>query len=107
MTYQDAIEALADPTRRRIFELLARAPRPVGELARGVPVSRPAVSQHLRVLKDARLVREQRAGARRIYHVEPAAVAEVRDYFDRFWETALAAFAETAEKGERSERADD
>ena len=95
-----AIEALADPTRRRIFELLAREPRAVGEVAQAMPVSRPAVSQHLRVLKEAGLVSERRDGARRIYRVEPAAVAELRGYFDHFWETALAAFAETAARKE-------
>jgi DNA-binding transcriptional ArsR family regulator len=107
MAYGEVIEALADPTRRRIFELVARRPQAVGEVAQGVPVSRPAVSQHLRVLKDAGLVRERRDGTRRIYHAEPAGVAEVRAYFDHFWETALAAFAEAATKGGADDPHDD
>ena len=99
-TYGPAIEALADPTRRRIFELLRRGPRSVGELAQGVPVTRPAVSQHLRVLRDAGLVTERPEGTRRIYRLEPRAVAALRDYFDGFWADALAAFADEAERGE-------
>ncbi len=99
-TYGVALEALGDATRRRIFELLARRPRSVGELAQGLPVTRPAVSQHLRVLKEAGLVSERAAGTRRIYRLEPAALAELRDYFDRFWTDALAAFADAAERGE-------
>ena len=107
MTYASAIAALGDPTRRRIFELLGHRPRAVGELAHGLPVSRPAVSQHLRVLKESGLVTEDRDGARRIYRVEPAAVAELRDYFDRLWEDALDAFAAAAEKGEGDDDAAD
>lgn len=93
-----ALSALGDPTRRAIFESLARGPRPVGEIAAGLPVSRPAVSQHLRVLKDAGLVRDQAAGTRRLYRIDPDGVAGLRSYFDRFWTTALAAFAEAAER---------
>lgn len=100
MAYEVAIEALADPTRREIFERLRRGPAAVGEVAEGLPVSRPAVSQHLRVLKDAGLVAERRAGARRIYRVDPAGVAALREYFDGLWDDVLAAFAEAAEKGE-------
>ncbi len=107
MTYARAIEALGDPTRRRVFELLRQGPSAVGELAQWLPVSRPAVSQHLRVLKEAGLVREHRNGTRRIYRLEPAGVAELRDYFDRFWEDALAAFAEAAERGEGDDSSDD
>lgn len=100
------MEALSDPTRRRVFELLGRSPRAVGELAQGLPVTRPAVSQHLRVLKEAGLVSERRDGTRRIYRVEPAAVAELRDYFNRLWHDALDAFAAAAERGEGDDDGD-
>ena len=93
--------ALADPTRRAIFELLREGPRPVGELARDLPVSRPAVSQHLRVLKEAGLVSERKNGTRRLYRIEPGAVAALRAYFDEFWSQALDAF-KAAESEERS-----
>ncbi|HYZ77744.1 MAG TPA: metalloregulator ArsR/SmtB family transcription factor [Gaiellaceae bacterium] len=89
--------ALADPTRRAVFERLRGGPRPVGEIARDLPVSRPAVSQHLRVLKDAGLVTERRDGTRRLYRVDPNGVAAIRDYFDEFWNEALAAFKAAAE----------
>jgi DNA-binding transcriptional ArsR family regulator len=95
-TYQNGFSALADPTRRAIFERLARRPRPVGELAEGLPVSRPAVSQHLRVLREAGLVRDQKVGSRRLYRVDPDAVAGMRAYLDRFWGDALAAFEDAA-----------
>jgi DNA-binding transcriptional ArsR family regulator len=95
-TYQNGFSALADPTRRAIFERLARRPRPVGELAEGLPVSRPAVSQHLRVLREAGLVRDQKVGSRRLYRVDPDAVAGMRAYLDRFWGDALAAFENAA-----------
>ena len=88
---------LGDPTRRAIFELLAQRPRSVGELARELPVSRPAVSQHLRALKDAGLVIDRAEGTRRIYHVNPAGVAALRAYLDRVWADALAAFQQAAE----------
>jgi DNA-binding transcriptional ArsR family regulator len=94
--------ALADPTRRAIFERLREGPRPVGELARELPVSRPAVSQHLRVLKEAGLVSERRNGTRRLYRIEPDAVAALRAYFDDFWSRALEAFKAAAESEERS-----
>jgi len=94
--------ALADPTRRAIFELLREGPRPVGELARDLPVSRPAVSQHLRVLKEAGLVSERKNGTRRLYRIEPDAVAALRAYFDEFWSQALDAFKAAAESEERS-----
>jgi DNA-binding transcriptional ArsR family regulator len=93
----DGFAALADPTRRAVFERLRQGPRPVGELARDLPVSRPAVSQHLRVLKDAGLVTERRKGTRRLYRVDPDGVAALRDYFDDFWKEALAAFQAAAE----------
>jgi DNA-binding transcriptional ArsR family regulator len=104
MAYASAMDALGDPTRRRIFELLQGGPRAVGELAGELPVSRPAVSQHLRVLKDAGLVTERRDGTRRIYRVDPNGLGEVRDYFDRFWEIALASFeSAVARNGEERE----
>ena len=95
------MNALGDPTRRTIFERLRRGPRPVGELADGLPVSRPAVSQHLRVLKEAGLVSERREGTRRVYRVDPDGVAGLRAYFDRFWDEALAAYAAAAEREEK------
>ena len=98
MAYGHRIAALGDPTRRTIFELLGGGPRSVGDLAEDLPVSRPAVSQHLKVLKEAGLVSESRAGARRVYRVEPQAVAELRTYFDDFWNQALAAFKTAAER---------
>ena len=98
--------ALADPTRRAVFESLRHGPRPVGEIARGLPVSRPAVSQHLRILKEAGLVRERREGTRNFYSVDGDALAELREYFEEFWEEALAAFKKAAEKGAKYESAD-
>lgn len=92
--------ALGDPTRRAIFELLAQRPRPVGELARELPVTRPAVSQHLKVLKDAGLVIDHQDGTRRLYQLNPEGVASLRAYLDRFWTQALAAFKEAAETGD-------
>lgn len=101
-TYDQVFDALGDPTRRALFELLATGPRSVGDLARGFPVSRPAVSQHLKVLKDAGLVTtEAGPGNRRVYRVDVAAVARVRTYFDRFWKHALNAFQIAAE-GEKA-----
>jgi DNA-binding transcriptional ArsR family regulator len=95
-TYQNGFSALADPTRRAIFERLARGPRAVGDLASEFPVSRPAVSQHLRVLKDAGLVTDRRDGSRRLYAVDPRGVDALRAYFDTFWSDALAAFHRAA-----------
>jgi DNA-binding transcriptional ArsR family regulator len=97
MAYQTALQALADPTRREILERLRPGPLAVGELARGLPVSRPAVSQHLRVLKDAGLVNETRAGTRRIYGVELRGLVELRHYLDAFWGDVLEAFKTEAE----------
>lgn len=88
---------LGDPTRRAIFELLAAAPRSVGELAAELPISRPAVSQHLRALKDAGLVIDRAAGTRRIYQVSPDGVAGLRAYLDQIWTDALAAFQAAVE----------
>jgi DNA-binding transcriptional ArsR family regulator len=100
-TYQNGFSALADPTRRQIFERLARRPRPVGELAEELPVSRPAVSQHLKVLADAGLVVATRDGNRRLYRVDPHGVAGMRSYLDRFWTDALAAFEDAARAKEK------
>ena len=93
----DGFAALADPTRRAVFERLRQGPRPVRDIARDLPVSRPAVSQHLRVLKDAGLVTERREGTRRLYRIDPDGLAAIRDYFDDFWNEALAAFKAAAE----------
>jgi len=101
MAYQSAMDALGDPTRRAIFEQLRRGPRAVGEIAGELPVSRPAVSQHLRVLKKAGLVSERRDGTRRLYRLDPDGLAEVRRYFDDFWSEALAGFKAVAEQSER------
>jgi DNA-binding transcriptional ArsR family regulator len=99
MTYATAgLSALGDPTRRAIFEALADRPRAVGELARELPVSRPAVSQHLKVLKSAGLVIDRHAGNRRIYQLDPGGVGALRAYLDRFWNQALAAFKTAAEE---------
>jgi DNA-binding transcriptional ArsR family regulator len=98
-TYQtDALAALADPTRRLIFERLADRPRAVGDLAGELPVSRPAVSQHLKVLKDANLVLDRRDGTRRIYQLDPDGLRELRGYLDHFWDQALAGFKAAAER---------
>ena len=95
------MSALGDPTRRRIFERLAESPLPVGQLARELPVSRPAVSQHLKVLKDAGLVVDRRVGTRRVYSVDPDGVHAMRAYLDRFWERSLLAFRTAVEHDER------
>jgi len=96
------MDALGDPTRRAIFERLRSGPQPVVELARGLPVSRPAVSQHLRVLKEAGLVRDQAVGTRRIYEVDPDGFGQVRTWFEDLWTDALDAFKQAAE-AERSD----
>jgi DNA-binding transcriptional ArsR family regulator len=93
-------KALADPTRRRIFERLAGGSRPVGELTKGLRVSRPAVSQHLKVLKRAGLVRVEPRGTRRQYSMEPAGLAAMRSYLDRFWDQGLMAFKNFVENME-------
>lgn len=98
-TYQsdDAWRALGDGTRRAIVECLAESPRAVGELAAELPVSRPAVSQHLKVLKDAGLVTESAAGTRRIYRLNPAGVSALRDQLDTFWSRALTDYQDIVE----------
>ena len=98
-----ALTALADPTRRAIFERLARSPSAVGDLAREFPVSRPAVSQHLKVLKSAGLVTDQAAGTRRVYSVDAVGVAAVREYFEQFWQQSLASFRAAASQPTQEE----
>jgi DNA-binding transcriptional ArsR family regulator len=101
-TYQgDGWTALGDPTRRAIFERLAERPSAVGELARHLPVSRPAVSQHLKVLKDARLVSDRAAGNRRIYQLDRQGLGPLRADLDRFWNNALAAYKATVQQREQ------
>jgi len=101
MAYGSALTALSDPTRRAVFERVLEAPRSVGEIARVMPISRPAVSQHLRVLKDAGLVHEARAGTRRIYSADAQALGELRAAIDEMWRAALGDFATTLNKEER------
>ena len=98
MKAYEPLDALRDPTRRAVFERLARGPVSVRAIARDLPVSRPAVSQHLKVLKEAGLVTDTQAGNRRLYRVDTRGVAGVRAYFDQFWTTALQAFKEAAER---------
>ncbi len=99
MTYRSAaFAALADPTRRAVFERLADGPRAVGDLAEGLPVSRPAVSQHLKVLKDAGLVTDRAEGARRVYQIDPQGLGAMRAWLDRFWTVAMDAFAAEIER---------
>jgi DNA-binding transcriptional ArsR family regulator len=103
-TYQvNRWSALGDPTRRAIFERLADQPQAVGQLAGELPVSRPAVSQHLRVLKDAGLVLDHRAGNRRIYHLDPDGVGALRAELEQFWSKALAAYKTVVEQREKED----
>ncbi|MDX6229823.1 MAG: hypothetical protein QOI76_3213 [Frankiales bacterium] len=98
-TYQGTVfEALADPTRRSIFELVAAGSRSVADLAALVPVSRPAVSQHLKVLREARLVTSTPVGTKRIYALDPQGVTDVQSYFQQFWNTQLASFAQSVKE---------
>jgi DNA-binding transcriptional ArsR family regulator len=107
MTYELALQCLSDPTRRRIFERLRGGPRSVGVLARGLPVTRPAVSQHLRALKNAGLVADRPEGAKRIYYIDPHGLGELRRWLDGFWDDALAAFNDAVEApGSPSSRGD-
>jgi DNA-binding transcriptional ArsR family regulator len=97
--------ALTDPTRRAVFERLRQGPRAVGEIARGLPVTRPAVSQHLKVLKEAGLVTDRGEGTRRIYHIDPKGLGAMRAWLDQFWEAALDAFAAEVERVSKDDRA--
>lgn len=102
VTYQGAqLDALGDATRRAILARLAAGPRPVGELARDFPISRPAIPQHLRILKDAHLVLDEAVGNRRMYALNPEAFASLREYFDQFWSHALHAFKKRVESRAR------
>ncbi|HEY5347771.1 MAG TPA: metalloregulator ArsR/SmtB family transcription factor [Rhizomicrobium sp.] len=98
MTYDNALAALADPTRRAIFEQLCQRPRSVGALAAELPVSRPAVSQHLKILKEAGLVADKPMGTARIYHIDPRGFAVLRGWLDNVWEQARAGFAAEIER---------
>jgi DNA-binding transcriptional ArsR family regulator len=104
MAYANALMVLADPTRRKVFERLRAGPRPVNVLAAGLPVSRPAVSQHLKALKSAGLVEERSEGVRRIYSIRREGLAELRDWLDGFWGDALDAFKLEAEKSHKTKR---
>src|ERR1700729_2465790 len=101
-----AFAALSDPTRRRVLERLADGTRAVGEIAEGLPVSRPAVSQPLRVLKDAGLVNDRQDGARRIYAIDPRGLGAMRAWLDQFWDVALAAFKAEVERAANDEKED-
>jgi DNA-binding transcriptional ArsR family regulator len=98
VTYQNALAVLADPTRRAVFERLRKGPRAVGEIAAGLPVSRPAVSQHLKALKDANLVRDEKRGTARLYRIHAPGLKALRDWLDGFWDEALASFKDYAER---------
>src|SRR5580658_6959732 len=100
MAYEQAFTALADPTRRRVFEKLSSGPKAVGTIARGLPVSRPAVSQHLRVLKDAGLVADRPEGTRRVYYIDPHGLGTIRKWLDQFWNVAMEAYADEVKRSE-------
>ncbi len=97
------VQALGDPTRMAILERLRRGPLAVGEIARGLPVTRSAVSQHLKVLKDVGLVRRERAANRSLYRLDAEGIAGLRDYFERFWQESLQAFKQTAERSRKEQ----
>ena len=98
MTYKAALQCLSDPTRREVFERLRGGPKSVGVLAAGMPVSRPAVSQHLKALKDAGLVKDHAEGTRRVYYIDPDGLGELRRWLDGFWDDALEAFKNEVEQ---------
>ena len=102
MTYQSALAVLADPTRRGVFEQLRRGPRAVNALAARLPVSRPAVSQHLKALKAAGLVMDKSEGTRRVYHIDPDGLGELRRWLDQFWGDALESFKQEVEQSPTS-----
>jgi len=93
MAYHKALQSISDPTRRSVLESLRAGPQAVGEIAKNLPVSRPAVSQHLKVLKDAGLVKDRAEGARRVYFIDPEGLGELRRWLDEFWDDALTSFA--------------
>jgi DNA-binding transcriptional ArsR family regulator len=98
MAYEKALAALADPTRRHVYERLKSGPKSVGAVARGMPVSRPAVSQHLKALKEAGLVADRPEGTRRVYFIDPHGLGELRKWLDQFWDDALASFQAEVER---------
>ncbi len=98
MAYGNALAALANPTRRQVFERLRSGPHAVAEIARRMPVSRPAVSQHLKVLKEAGLVADRPEGTRRVYYIDPNGLGALRQWLDQFWDQALAAFQAEVER---------
>ncbi len=100
MAYGKALQCLSDPTRRRVFERLRGGPKSVGVLAAGLPVSRPAVSQHLKALKDAGLVKDRSEGTRRVYYIDPDGLGELRRWLDGFWDDALEAFRNEVENSQ-------
>jgi DNA-binding transcriptional ArsR family regulator len=104
MTYENALSALADPTRRQVFERLKSGPKAVGVIARGLPVSRPAVSQHLKVLKEAGLVADRPEGTSRVYYIDPNGLGALRAWLDQFWDQALARFQAEVELSVRKEK---
>ena len=104
MTYENALSALADPTRREVFERLKSGPKAVGVIARGLPVSRPAVSQHLKVLKEAGLVADRPEGTSRVYYIDPNGLGALRAWLDQFWDQALARFQAEVELNVRKEK---
>jgi len=104
MAYDEALAALADPTRRRVFEKLSSGPKAVSAIARGMPVSRPAVSQHLKVLKAAGLVVDRPEGTRRVYYIDPSGVGALRRWLDQFWDAALQAFADEVGRAKETRR---
>jgi DNA-binding transcriptional ArsR family regulator len=104
MTYGTALTALAEPSRRQVFERLKSGPLAVGALARGMAVSRPAVSQHLKVLKEAGLVVDRAEGTRRVYSIDPQGLAALRGWLDQFWDEALVAFQAEVEQPSKKKR---
>jgi DNA-binding transcriptional ArsR family regulator len=107
MAYDTALAALADPTRRQVFERLKSGPQAVGAIARGMPVSRPAVSQHLKVLKEAGLVTDRPEGTRRVYYIDPHGLGALRGWLDQLWDQALAAFEAEIERTAKDEKEHD
>ena len=106
MAYGNALSALADPTRRLVFERLKSGPQAVGAIARGLPVSRPAVSQHLKILKEAGLVTDRPEGTRRLYFIDPHGLGALRGWLDQFWDQALTAFQSEVERPAKKEERD-
>src|SRR5581483_3679549 len=104
MSYGNALAALADPTRRHVSEKLKSGPLPVGAIARGMPVSRPAVSQHLKALKEAGLVADRAEGTRRVYYIDPKGLGALRQWLDQFWDRALASFQAEVEAQARARK---